>query len=256
MNLLDQLYVNAVLHQVSSWLLVPVVVVLLALIVYSLYSLGSLFVEMLVERRRYRAYIPELVARLEDAPFSQLTEVVEKSGLLRRQKDDLDELIAYLYLPEDARTEVAKRLLANENLHNRRVLDRTEIASKVAPMLGLMGTLIPLGPGIVALGTGDIATLSSALLVAFDTTVAGLATAVVCFIISRIRQRWYADYLFSMEAAFNALLERASIAEGEGVEVPKVVLSYDRAGKRARAKALDARNADEQDDGFADGERR
>lgn len=239
MDILNEFYVNAVLHQLSSWLLVPVVVVLLALIIYSLYSLGSLFVEVLVERRRYRAYIPELVARLEEAPFSEIGEVIEQSGLLRRQKDDLDELAAYLYLPEDGRTEVAKRLLANESLHNRRVLDRTEVAAKVAPMLGLMGTLIPLGPGIVALGTGDIETLSKALLVAFDTTVAGLATAVVCFIVSRVRQRWYSDYLVSMEAAFNALLEKAAIANAEGVEIPRIVLSYDAAGKRAIAHSLD-----------------
>lgn len=238
MNLLDTLYVNALLHQVSNWLLVPVVVVLLVLIVYALYSLGSLFVEVLVERRRYRAYVPELVARLEEAPFSELHEVVDGCGLLRYQKDDLDELIEYLYLPEDGRTEVAKRLLANESLRNRRVLDRTEIAAKVAPMLGLMGTLIPLGPGIVALGTGDIATLSAALLVAFDTTVAGLATAVVCFIISRVRQRWYADYLVSMEAAFNALLEKAALAERDGVVLEKRVLVYDRAGKRAVSRVL------------------
>lgn len=42
-------------------------------------------------------------------------------------------------------------------------------------MLGLLGTLIPLGPGIIALGQGDTQTLSTSLLTAFDTTIAACA---------------------------------------------------------------------------------
>ena len=45
---------------------------------------------------------------------------------------------------------------------------------QLGPILGLLGTLIPLGPGLAALGSGDIVTLAEALTVAFDTTVTGL----------------------------------------------------------------------------------
>ena len=38
----------------------------------------------------------------------------------------------------------------------------TDLISKVSPMLGLMGTLIPLGPGIQALGNADTSALSPA----------------------------------------------------------------------------------------------
>lgn len=41
---------------------------------------------------------------------------------------------------------------------------------QLGPILGLLGTLIPLGPGLAALGSGDIVTLAEALTVAFDTT--------------------------------------------------------------------------------------
>ena len=233
MDLLDRLYVTDVLHGIAEFLLIPTVILLIAFVVYSLYSIGSIIVEIVVERRRYRAKVPRLVALIEECPTDDLQKVIDESGLLRYQKDDLDELVCYLYLPEDGRTEVAKRLLANEDMRNQKVLDRTEMAAKTAPMLGLMGTLIPLGPGIIALGTGDVETLSNALLMAFDTTVAGLATAVVCFVISRIRRRWYADYLVSMEAAFNAVLEKARIADEAGYVFPKGVLTYDKAGRNA-----------------------
>lgn len=234
MDLIESLYLTEIMHTISSDLIVPVILLLLLFIVYSLYSIGSVIVEVVAERRRYRAYIPELVATLDAADPADLESVIEKSGLLRNQKDDLLELACYLYLPEDARTEVAKRLLANEDMAYQKTLGRTDVAAKVAPMLGLMGTLIPLGPGIVALGTGDTETLASALLVAFDTTVAGLATAVVCYVISRMRRRWYADYLVSMEAAFNTLLEKAALMHEDGFDFTRDMFSYDKRGAKAR----------------------
>ncbi len=239
MDILETLQLSEILHEVSSILLIPTVIVLLCLIVYALWSIGSIIVELVRERRDYRVYIPELVARLESAPMDELSKIVDESGLLVRQKDDAKELISYLYLSEDARIEVAKRLLTNSNARNQHVVSRNESASRVAPMVGLMGTLIPLGPGIVALGTGDLETLSDSLLVAFDTTVAGLATSVVCFLIARVRRGWYSDYTVSMEAVFNTLLERGQKAHEEGYEFDRNVFVYDIGGKYAIESPLD-----------------
>lgn len=74
-------------------------------------------------------------------------------------------------------------------------------------MLGLMATLIPLGPGLIALGQGDTKTLADCLLTAFDATVTGLAAAAIAFAISRLRKRWYEGYLSSLEALMESLLE-------------------------------------------------
>lgn len=242
MDILNSLYLNDILHTLGSVVLVPVVVLLLLLIVYSLCTIGSLVVEAVCERRRYRAAIPELVARLEAADPDDLSRVIDESGLLRQHKDDLDELVNYLYLPEDGRTEVAKRLLANESFAYKKATGRLDLASKVSPMLGLMATLIPLGPGVVAMGQGDTQTLSSSLLVAFDGTVAGLLTAVVCMTASRLRKRWYADYLVSLEAAMNTLLEKASIMHAQGYEFSPAAFEYDKAGRTAVKRPLTAAN--------------
>jgi biopolymer transport protein ExbB/TolQ len=75
-------------------------------------------------------------------------------------------------------------------------------------MFGLLGTLIPLGPGLIALGQGDTYTLSQSMLTAFDTTIAGLAAAAVSFVISTIRKRWYEDYMTSTEALAQCILEK------------------------------------------------
>ncbi len=242
MDVLNSLYLNDILHTIGSVLLVPVVVLLLALIVCSLCAIGSLIVEAVCERRRYRAAIPQLVAQLEAADPDDLSRVIDESGLLRQHKDDLDELVNYLYLPEDARTEVAKRLLANESFAYKKTTGRLDLASKVAPMLGLMATLIPLGPGVVAMGQGDTQTLSSSLLVAFDGTVAGLLTAVVCMTASRLRKRWYADYLVSLEAAMNTLLEKASLMHAQGYEFSPATFDYDKAGRTAKKRLLTVAN--------------
>ena len=56
----------------------------------------------------------------------------------------------------------------------RRRVDRADMLACLGSILGLMGTLIPLGPGLAALGKGDVSTLAQAVTVAFDTTAVGL----------------------------------------------------------------------------------
>ena len=86
--------------------------------------------------------------------------------------------------------------------------------ARLGPMLGLMATLIPLGPGMIAMGQGDTKTLADSLLTAFDATVTGLAAAGVAFTISRLRKRWYEDYLSSLESIMESLLEVFTRARG------------------------------------------
>lgn len=79
-------------------------------------------------------------------------------------------------------------------------IERADFITRLAPMLGLMGTLIPLGPGLAALGDGDVKILSTAMSVAFDTTVLGLLCGMIGFVIARLRRRWYDKALSLMES--------------------------------------------------------
>ena len=85
-----------------------------------------------------------------------------------------------------------------EHLAKRRI-DHCDFLARIAPMLGLMGTLIPLGPGLAALGEGELTILSTAVSVAFDTTVLGLLVGIVGFVMGRLRRRWYDELLSSLE---------------------------------------------------------
>lgn len=207
------LYLEDILHAVSQALLVPTIVFLILFIAFALFALGSILVEVYTERRNYKVCSPGFLARLEDCTFEDILDVIRESELLKRQKQALFTLVTYSYLPSDGLVALAKRLVANENGYYQKRVGRVDLIAKIAPMLGLMGTLIPLGPGIVALGQGETNTLASSLLIAFDTTVAGLVTAVVCLIIVRFRKRWYADYMVTLESSMTCILEKAQQAD-------------------------------------------
>ena len=117
------------------------------------------------------------------------------------------ELVQRENLPLDTRIALAKKLLLDEEKHYVGRVRISDLISKIAPMFGLMGTLIPLAPGLIALGQGDTKTLSDSLLIAFDTTVAGLISAAVSLFISSVRKSWYAGYSSSLEAVMDAVLD-------------------------------------------------
>ena len=103
------------------------------------------------------------------------------------------------------RTVEIKRLMKTNNITlvlntAKKRIERADFLAKLSPMLGLMGTLIPLGPGLAALGDGDVKILSTAMSVAFDTTVLGLLSGMAGFVIARLRRRWYDKALSIMES--------------------------------------------------------
>jgi len=86
----------------------------------------------------------------------------------------------------------------------RRRVERADTLARLGPMLGLMGTLIPLGPGLAALGQGNLNTLARAVTVAFDTTVLGLAVGIVGYLVGKLRRRHYDTLLDRLEERHGA----------------------------------------------------
>ena len=50
-------------------------------------------------------------------------------------------------------------------------------------------------------------TLADSLMTAFDATVIGLAAGGIAFAVSRLRKRWYEDYLSTLEVLIESLME-------------------------------------------------
>lgn len=200
-NQLDNL-----LRTVASSLNYPVIALLLLLMAATIVALGSLIVEIFTERSRLKVKLPELVDKLRERSVST-EECIAESGLLKRQKRALIELTRHQNITSDMRQALAERIIEEEQARFERIVSITDIFAKIGPMLGLLGTLIPLGPGLIALGQGDTLTLSSSLLTAFDTTIAGLVSAAVAMIISTVRKGWYSNYMSILETLAECVLE-------------------------------------------------
>ncbi len=195
------------LRAVSAGLQIPTIIILLCLVALTVVLLGSLVVEYFTERKQLSGSIPELIDALQGKDARGLASVIENSGLLRRQKAAVLEVVKRDGLPSETRVALARKLLLDEEKHYVGRVRVSDLISKIAPMFGLMGTLIPLAPGLIALGQGDTKTLSDSLLIAFDTTVAGLISAAVSLFISSVRKSWYAGYSSSLEAVMDAVLD-------------------------------------------------
>lgn len=204
------------MHTISSGLLIPTIAVLLLLLALSVVELGGVLVEALTERRKMKVNVPDLIAALQGKDVGGIVDQIEQSSLFRRQKAAIGELIRHRDLPAASLQALARRLLAGEELYYVRITNRTDLVTRLGPMLGLMATLIPLGPGLIALGQGDTKTLADSLLTAFDATVTGLAAGGIAFAISRLRKRWYEDYLSTLEVLLESLME--VFAHERGIE--------------------------------------
>ena len=196
-----------VLRAVSGAMELPVVILLILLLAFAVFSVGWIIAEFFSEHRHMKEDLPALPEHLRDNE-TDLEAAIAESKLNHRQKATLQELTQHPDFTRPLLDDLADNLLEQEQAHYDHMIKFTDLASKLGPMLGLLGTLIPLGPGIIALGQGDTYTLSVSLMTAFDTTVAGLCIAAVCMIVSTIRRRWYAAYMADLETLTSCVCER------------------------------------------------
>jgi biopolymer transport protein ExbB/TolQ len=190
--------------EVSGLLLYPCLLLLVLFSGWTLMSLGS-FAREALSRRRGARHVESLfdeVARLESAG-------PPKAALLPRAWRRYVET-----LRDGARDplRVEKHLLDLETDLSR-VVERSSLLSKIGPMLGLAGTLIPLGPALRAMADGSVRELSENLIVAFAATVVGLAIAGPSYWIATVRRRWYEKDLADMDNLWRRMPAGAAPAE-------------------------------------------
>jgi biopolymer transport protein ExbB/TolQ len=72
----------------------------------------------------------------------------------------------------------------------RHSLNAARVLVKVGPSLGLLGTLIPMGSSLASLATGNLEAMAGQMVVAFTTTIVGLATGTLAYVVAAARQSW------------------------------------------------------------------
>lgn len=108
-------------------------------------------------------------------------------------------LVELAAAPGDGRPRAVEHALARYELAVQRRLDRTRLLVRAGPAIGLMGTLIPLAPGLAALADGKVAELAENLRDAFGATVVGLLVGTVAFALTLARTRAYTEDLAALE---------------------------------------------------------
>ncbi len=191
--------ITQILNWISSSLLLPVTVLLLIGLACALVSLGGFFADsfILLKERKQRRKIMEALRRGEPVDIQQ------ESGLFCERVRKLGEL-------EWDELECEKIISEWEGLYERR-LERSRFLAKIGPMLGLMGTLIPMGPALAGLASGDIASMAYNMQIAFATTVLGCCIAGISILVLSVRKHDYADEIACLQYVLDRHQRKAAI---------------------------------------------
>ena len=193
--------ISDILYWFSTGLLVPVIVLLIVLFGRALLLVGSFYGQYLSIRKTEALLRNELNA-LTPATVTELAaKLPEKSSSL---------VISYIRQVLEAHDSPAQvqRLLANFEIAADKDLAISKTLTKLGPILGLMGTLIPMGPALAGLASGDIASMAYNMQIAFATTVVGLVAGAVGFLTQQVKQRWYLQDMTNLEFLSELLNEK------------------------------------------------
>jgi biopolymer transport protein ExbB/TolQ len=201
---------SSTIHVVSQSLLIPVMAVLVIFFIYSLINLGTLISEYYYRRKvkiDFKNLQRLILSVSEHGSSDEIMNIIEESALPGSHKEVLITILKSSKLGPDSREALARKMVEDEEITAAKKLEKTDIIAKIAPAVGLMGTLIPLGPGLTALGAGDIQNLADHLMMAFDAAVLGMASAAIGFTISKIRRRWYEEEISTLDSLAESILE-------------------------------------------------
>ena len=153
--------IEGLLYEISKFFLTPVLVLLCVMFCYALFCLGTLVVDMALPWMRLTRRRP-IHRYATQHP--------------RAVQDDLELLVLkHLELPR--------------------------IVSRTAPMLGLVATMIPMGPALIAVSAGNAQGMAQNLVVAFSAVIIALLSASITYVTQSVRKRWLLEELNEVLAA-------------------------------------------------------
>ncbi len=185
-------FISDILYWISTGLLVPVIVLLVFIFIRSLILIGGFFGQYINVRKTNMILQKEFnglnAGNVEELflhlPLENSSLVVSYISRMRDKKDNSEEL---------------RRLVSEFEIEADKDLSLSNMLAKMGPMLGLMGTLIPMGPALVGLASGDISSMAYNMQVAFATTVVGLFAAGIGFVTYQVKKRWYMRDMVNLE---------------------------------------------------------
>ncbi|MFT6249813.1 MAG: hypothetical protein ACJAZQ_003038 [Cognaticolwellia sp.] len=99
-------------------------------------------------------------------------------------------------------------------------LEGVRNVSRLAPMLGLIATMVPMGPALKSLADGNIQGISDNLIIAFSSVIFGLVIASITFWIASVKKRWLAEELVALtpllqQTPMTPIIQKINVKEQE-----------------------------------------
>ena len=180
--------VTQILNWISTSLLLPVIVLLLAALGAALISLGGFcatYLTLLQEKKKRNALLKKIRS---SSDFKE--QDIADSGIFA---DHIKKLFHFGFDELEC-----EKYISEVEQEYERELERSRFLTKTAPMLGLMGTLIPMGPALAGLASGDIANMAYNMQIAFATTVVGCTVAGIALLIYSVKKHWYIEEITNL----------------------------------------------------------
>lgn len=218
-------FTTQLFYQLANAFFWPVAIALLALFAATLIDLGALLVQIWRRQRQVRtdmtAVAQLLLARAKAREVDALASL-DPSPALRRfwtrvrprlieaeaEAGEGGEASAHEHIDlwlEDA--------LQEEELAVTSRLDLSRVLIRIGPMLGLAGTIIPLGPALESLLAGSMADMVGHLVIGFGAVVVGLVLSGVSYFTTLVRERWMRRELKDLETLCELIMRGIKAAE-------------------------------------------
>ncbi|MDP3650560.1 MAG: MotA/TolQ/ExbB proton channel family protein [Rhodoferax sp.] len=147
--------IESLLYEISKFFLAPVLILLCVMFVYALFCLGMLLFDLALRVLRGHGRQP-IAHFLRTKPTAT--------------QDDLE-------------LQVLKQI------------EVQRIVSRIAPMLGLVATMIPMGPALISVSAGNAQGMAQNLVVAFSAVIVALLSAAITYVVQLVRKRWLLEEL-------------------------------------------------------------
>ncbi len=168
---------NELFYQVSQMLLSPVLWLIYTAFIYSLFEAGRFFAHSMF-RRRGRKKFSRICAAIHT--------VEEKGNILGYP------IISHYSNQESMNLNDVEVFALNK-------VEMVKLITRVAPLLGLIATLVPMGPALMAMTENNIVAMSEHLRTAFTAVILALAAAALTFCIASTKRRWFAEEIVVIE---------------------------------------------------------
>ena len=194
--------IEQTMYQLSDFFMAPVLCLITLLFIYSLFASGQFFSQTLQRRRHYKSFIELLNSRLGNKP----------------------DLILNGYPMASLANEIPNISQDQLDVAALKELEGVRNVSRLAPMLGLIATMIPMGPALKSLADGNIQGISENLIVAFSAVIFGLIIASITFWIASVKKRWMVEELVALMPLIN---NKAPVINQQTLTLPVKAVEQD-----------------------------